>query len=177
MEQYHAFRTRVEHCPDNSGCCIFKPLCCAHIISLKPFFSCSLFHLFLFYYNPHVTCYCNPNPGIAMLEASHGQNLHFCAHGLIDRAPFRNFGSKLPNLSRRNPSTTNQILPNRTATMGRELQKKKRRSNRQPVKQSNKTKKILNPRGNNIIAKNWYRLSPPPPQSTARLPNRFGSSC
>ncbi|KAG6008036.1 hypothetical protein E4U21_005049 [Claviceps maximensis] len=39
--------------------------------------------------------------------------------------------------------------------MGRELQKKKRRSNRQPVKQSNKTKKILNPRGNNIIAKNW----------------------
>ncbi|EXV00218.1 ribosome biogenesis protein [Metarhizium robertsii] len=46
--------------------------------------------------------------------------------------------------------------------MGRELQKKKRRSNRQPVKQSNKTKKILNPRGNNIIAKNWYRLSPPP---------------
>ncbi|KAH0594473.1 hypothetical protein MHUMG1_07823 [Metarhizium humberi] len=90
-----------------------------------------------------------------MLEASHGQNLHFCAHGLIDRAPFRNFGSKLPNLSRRNPSTTNPILPNRTATMGRELQKKKRRSNRQPVKQSNKTKKILNPRGNNIIAKNW----------------------
>ncbi|KAG5926758.1 hypothetical protein E4U42_002977 [Claviceps africana] len=39
--------------------------------------------------------------------------------------------------------------------MGRELQKKKRRSNRQPVRQSNKTKKILNPRGNNIIAKNW----------------------
>ncbi|OAA36268.1 nucleolar protein 16 [Metarhizium rileyi] len=39
--------------------------------------------------------------------------------------------------------------------MGRELQKKKRRSNRQPVKQSNKTKKILNPRGNNLIAKNW----------------------
>ncbi|KAG5947664.1 hypothetical protein E4U53_006399 [Claviceps sorghi] len=41
--------------------------------------------------------------------------------------------------------------------MGRELQKKKRRSNRQPVRQSNKTKKILNPRGNNIIAKNWNK--------------------
>jgi nucleolar protein 16 len=39
--------------------------------------------------------------------------------------------------------------------MGRELQKKKRRSNRQPVRQSNKTKKILNPRGNDLIAKNW----------------------
>ncbi|GAB0133811.1 hypothetical protein EsDP_00002205 [Epichloe bromicola] len=39
--------------------------------------------------------------------------------------------------------------------MGRELQKKKRRSSRQPVRQPNKTKKILNPRGNNIIAKNW----------------------
>ncbi|KAG5981640.1 hypothetical protein E4U55_002725 [Claviceps digitariae] len=38
--------------------------------------------------------------------------------------------------------------------MGRELQKKKRRSNRQPVRQSNKTKKILNPRGNNVIAQN-----------------------
>ncbi|KAG6033165.1 hypothetical protein E4U41_006980 [Claviceps citrina] len=41
--------------------------------------------------------------------------------------------------------------------MGRELQKKKRRSKRQPVKQSNKTKKILNPRGNDIIAKNWNK--------------------
>ncbi|KAG5986388.1 hypothetical protein E4U43_005527 [Claviceps pusilla] len=41
--------------------------------------------------------------------------------------------------------------------MGRELQKKKRRSNRQPVRQSNKTKKILNPRGNNIIAQNWNK--------------------
>ncbi|OAA72537.1 nucleolar protein 16 [Cordyceps fumosorosea ARSEF 2679] len=39
--------------------------------------------------------------------------------------------------------------------MGRELQKKKRRSGRMPVRQSNKTKKILNPRGNNIIADNW----------------------
>ncbi|KAM3543874.1 hypothetical protein ARSEF1564_003211 [Beauveria bassiana] len=39
--------------------------------------------------------------------------------------------------------------------MGRELQKKKRRAGRKPVRQSNKTKKILNPRGNNIIAENW----------------------
>ncbi|XWX00050.1 hypothetical protein V2A60_008066 [Cordyceps javanica] len=39
--------------------------------------------------------------------------------------------------------------------MGRELQKKKRRSGRMPVRQSNKTKKILNPRGNNIVAENW----------------------
>ncbi|GAO16863.1 uncharacterized protein UV8b_06876 [Ustilaginoidea virens] len=39
--------------------------------------------------------------------------------------------------------------------MGRELQKKKRRSNRQPVRQSNRTKKILNPRGNSVIAQNW----------------------
>lgn len=35
------------------------------------------------------------------------------------------------------------------------MQKKKRRSGRQPIRQSNKTKKILNPRGNNIIAENW----------------------
>ncbi|KAH7152124.1 ribosome biogenesis protein Nop16 [Dactylonectria estremocensis] len=41
--------------------------------------------------------------------------------------------------------------------MGRELQKKKRRSGRQPVRQSNKTKKILNPRGNLTIAKNWNK--------------------
>lgn len=40
--------------------------------------------------------------------------------------------------------------------MGRELQKKKRRSGRPPVRQSNRTKKILNPRGNSVIAKNWY---------------------
>lgn len=39
--------------------------------------------------------------------------------------------------------------------MGRELQKKKRRSGRQPIRQSNTTKKILNPRGNNIVADNW----------------------
>ncbi|UKZ72880.1 hypothetical protein TrVFT333_000517 [Trichoderma virens FT-333] len=39
--------------------------------------------------------------------------------------------------------------------MGRELQKKKRRSGRPAVRQSNTTKKILNPRGNSVIAKNW----------------------
>ncbi|POR36786.1 Nucleolar protein 16 [Tolypocladium paradoxum] len=39
--------------------------------------------------------------------------------------------------------------------MGRELQKKKRRSMRQPVRPK-KPGKVLNPRGNNIIAKNWY---------------------
>ncbi|KAJ4148155.1 hypothetical protein LMH87_002637 [Akanthomyces muscarius] len=43
--------------------------------------------------------------------------------------------------------------------MGRELQKKKRRSGRMPIRQSNKTKKILNPRGNNIIADNWDKKS------------------
>ncbi|KAK0383512.1 hypothetical protein NLU13_9423 [Sarocladium strictum] len=41
--------------------------------------------------------------------------------------------------------------------MGRELQKKKRRSGRQPVKMSNKPKNPLNPRGNTIIAKNWNK--------------------
>ncbi|RSM16923.1 hypothetical protein CDV31_004261 [Fusarium ambrosium] len=41
--------------------------------------------------------------------------------------------------------------------MGRELQKKKRRSGRQPVRQLNRTKKILNPRGNDAIAKNWNK--------------------
>lgn len=46
--------------------------------------------------------------------------------------------------------------------MGRELQKKKRRSGRQPVRQSNRTKKILNPRGNDAIAKNWCAPATPP---------------
>ncbi|KAH8177306.1 ribosome biogenesis protein nop16 domain-containing protein [Sarocladium implicatum] len=41
--------------------------------------------------------------------------------------------------------------------MGRELQKKKRRSGRAPVKMSNKPKNPLNPRGNSIIAKNWNK--------------------
>lgn len=41
--------------------------------------------------------------------------------------------------------------------MGRELQKKKRRSGRQPIRQLNRTKKILNPRGNTLIAQNWNK--------------------
>ncbi|KAF4450844.1 hypothetical protein F53441_6067 [Fusarium austroafricanum] len=41
--------------------------------------------------------------------------------------------------------------------MGRELQKKKARSGRQPVRQLNRSKKILNPRGNDAIAKNWNK--------------------
>lgn len=39
--------------------------------------------------------------------------------------------------------------------MGRELQKKKRRSSRNPVRQLNRSKKILNPRGSVVIAENW----------------------
>ncbi|CEJ80776.1 hypothetical protein VHEMI00939 [[Torrubiella] hemipterigena] len=39
--------------------------------------------------------------------------------------------------------------------MGRELQKKKRRSGRQTVKTNNRNKKILNPRGSSVVAKNW----------------------
>ncbi|RGP73515.1 nucleolar 16 [Fusarium sporotrichioides] len=41
--------------------------------------------------------------------------------------------------------------------MGRELQKKKARSGRQPVRQLNRSKKILNPRGNDAIAKSWNK--------------------
>ncbi|KAF6819790.1 Nucleolar protein 16 [Colletotrichum sojae] len=41
--------------------------------------------------------------------------------------------------------------------MGRDLQKKKRRSGRQKIKQPNKPKKLLNPLGNSIIAKNWNK--------------------
>lgn len=51
--------------------------------------------------------------------------------------------------------------------MGRELQKKKRRAGRQPVKTQNKTKKILNPRGNSIVAQNWCVLL------AVRLPNHI----
>ena len=40
--------------------------------------------------------------------------------------------------------------------MGRDLQKKKNRSGRQPVRQSQQRKKLSNPLGNDIIAKNWY---------------------
>ncbi|CAM1508130.1 Fc.00g049780.m01.CDS01 [Cosmosporella sp. VM-42] len=41
--------------------------------------------------------------------------------------------------------------------MGRDLQKRKRRAGRQPIRQANRTKKILNPRGNNLIARNWNK--------------------
>jgi hypothetical protein len=39
--------------------------------------------------------------------------------------------------------------------MGRQLQKKKQRSSRPKIRQSQKPKKVLNPRGNDLIAKNW----------------------
>jgi nucleolar protein 16 len=55
--------------------------------------------------------------------------------------------------------------------MGRELQKKKRRSGRAPVKMSNKPKNPLNPRGNSIIAKNWY--GSPDDSSHICLPQNF----
>ncbi|KAK1972828.1 ribosome biogenesis protein Nop16 [Colletotrichum sublineola] len=41
--------------------------------------------------------------------------------------------------------------------MGSVLQKKKRRSGRQKVKMPNRPKKVLNPLGNDIIAKNWNK--------------------
>ncbi|KAK0626730.1 ribosome biogenesis protein Nop16 [Immersiella caudata] len=39
--------------------------------------------------------------------------------------------------------------------MGRELQKRKRRSSRPTVRTHTRSKKILNPQGNGVIAKNW----------------------
>ncbi|KAK1983476.1 ribosome biogenesis protein Nop16 [Colletotrichum cereale] len=41
--------------------------------------------------------------------------------------------------------------------MGSVLQKKKRRSSRQKVKMPNRPKKLLNPLGNDIVAKNWNK--------------------
>ncbi|ROV92635.1 hypothetical protein VPNG_09885 [Cytospora leucostoma] len=41
--------------------------------------------------------------------------------------------------------------------MGRDLQKRKNRSSRPVVKQSNRLKKPLNPLGNSLIAKNWNK--------------------
>lgn len=42
--------------------------------------------------------------------------------------------------------------------MGRDLQKRKRRSSRPAIKQhaSSKPHRLLNPLGNDIIAKNWF---------------------
>lgn len=44
--------------------------------------------------------------------------------------------------------------------MGRELQKRKRRSSRAKVTMPNRRKKALNPLGNDIIAKNWFVFTP-----------------
>ncbi|KUI71624.1 Nucleolar protein 16 [Cytospora mali] len=41
--------------------------------------------------------------------------------------------------------------------MGRDLQKRKNRSSRPVIKQSNRLKKPLNPLGNSLIAKNWNK--------------------
>lgn len=61
--------------------------------------------------------------------------------------------------------------------MGRELQKKKRRSKRKPVRPK-KPQKVLNPRGNSIIAQNWSVVfaapllrSRPFSPSSARFPS------
>lgn len=56
--------------------------------------------------------------------------------------------------------------------MGRELQKRKRRSSRAVVRQpSSKSKRLMFPLGNSIVAQNWYAapgsyplLLTPPPQ-------------
>lgn len=54
--------------------------------------------------------------------------------------------------------------------MGRDLQKKKNRSKRQPIRQSQQRKKLSNPLGNDIIAKNWYVSTPSfyPPSSLVK---------
>ena len=44
--------------------------------------------------------------------------------------------------------------------MGRELQKRKRRSSRAKVTMPNRRKKALNPLGNDIIAKHWFVPTP-----------------
>ncbi|KAM0332976.1 hypothetical protein ACHAQA_001632 [Verticillium albo-atrum] len=41
--------------------------------------------------------------------------------------------------------------------MGSQRQNKKRRSSKSTIRQSNKPKKALNPRGNNIVAQNWNK--------------------
>ena len=48
--------------------------------------------------------------------------------------------------------------------MGRELQKRKRRSSRAKVTMPNRHKKALNPLGNDIIAKNWFVPAPSSPR-------------
>jgi len=48
--------------------------------------------------------------------------------------------------------------------MGRELQKRKRRSSRPTVRTHNYRKKALNPQGSNIVAQEWYANIAPLPQ-------------
>jgi len=57
-------------------------------------------------------------------------------------------------------SKRHPLLIAKIYTMGRELQKKKRRSSQPKTKQKPKSKRVNNPRGNAIIAANWY--IPPP---------------
>lgn len=52
--------------------------------------------------------------------------------------------------------------------MGRDLQKKKRRSSRQPVRITQR-KKVLNPLGNDLIAKNWCVHACSPANSHLRI--------
>jgi nucleolar protein 16 len=49
--------------------------------------------------------------------------------------------------------------------MGRELQKKKNRSSIAKVKSKTKSKKLVNPRGNAIVAANWYVCPKPRPET------------
>lgn len=66
-------------------------------------------------------------------------------------------------------TTTSHTQPIEThypLEMGREIQKKKRRSARQPVRQTNRPKRPLNPLGNSTIAANWYN----PPSSALDEP-------
>lgn len=48
--------------------------------------------------------------------------------------------------------------------MGRDLQKRKNRSSRPTIRQSNRLKKPLNPLGNSLVARNWLvvPITPPP---------------
>ena len=65
--------------------------------------------------------------------------------------------------------------------MGRELQKRKRRSSRPTIRMPNRRKKALNPLGNSIIAKSWfvpifiYFFPLPFPSLPCKLTNSFGA--
>jgi nucleolar protein 16 len=61
--------------------------------------------------------------------------------------------------------------------MGRELQKKKKRSSIPKVRMKPKSKRV-NPLGNPIIAANWYgNTLPPPPQRILSLPPLLHQTC